>query len=106
MTDLRSLADDLETTIAEQFSATLQAVDREFGIFFQRLFDGGQASLRTSDDPEEPGIDIYARPPGNRIGSLAQLSGVGRELTATPLLLAILRVRPAPFCVLDEVDAV
>ena len=105
MADLRSLADDLATTIAEQFSATLQAVDREFGVFFQRLFNGGQASLRTSDDPEEPGIDIYARPPGKRIGSLAQLSGGERALTATALLLAILRVRPAPFCVLDEVDA-
>ena len=103
--DLRALADDLATTIAEQFSATLQAVDREFGVFFQRLFNGGQASLRTSDDPEDPGIDIYARPPGKRIGSLAQLSGGERALTATALLLAILRVRPAPFCVLDEVDA-
>jgi chromosome segregation protein len=105
MADLRALADDLATTIAEQFSATLQAVDREFAVFFQRLFNGGQASLRTSDDPEEPGIDIYARPPGKRIGSLAQLSGGERALTATALLLAILRVRPAPFCVLDEVDA-
>jgi chromosome segregation protein len=114
MTDLRALADDLATTIAEQFSATLQAVDREFGVFFQRLFNGGQASLRTSeagegapgrDSDEEPGIDIYARPPGKRIGSLAQLSGGERALTATALLLAILRVRPAPFCVLDEVDA-
>ena len=105
MTDLRSLADDLARTIAEQFSTTLQAVDREFGVFFQRLFNGGQASLRTSDDPDEPGIDIYARPPGKRIGSLAQLSGGERALTATALLLAILRVRPAPFCVLDEVDA-
>jgi chromosome segregation protein len=109
MTDLRALADDLATTIAEQFSATLQAVDREFGVFFQRLFNGGQASLRTSDveadSGDEPGIDIYARPPGKRIGSLAQLSGGERALTATALLLAILRVRPAPFCVLDEVDA-
>jgi chromosome segregation protein len=105
MADLRTLADDLARTIAEQFSTTLQAVDREFGVFFQRLFNGGQASLRTSDDPEEPGIDIYARPPGKRIGSLAQLSGGERALTATALLLAILRVRPAPFCVLDEVDA-
>ncbi|MEK6207765.1 MAG: AAA family ATPase [Chloroflexota bacterium] len=105
MADLRTLADDLARTIAEQFSTTLQAVDREFGVFFQRLFDGGQASLRTSEDPEEPGIDIYARPPGKRIGSLAQLSGGERALTATALLLAILRVRPAPFCVLDEVDA-
>jgi len=105
MADLRTLADELATTIAEQFSATMQAVDREFGLFFQRLFNGGQASLRTSDDPEEPGIDIYARPPGKRIGSLNQLSGGERALTATALLLAILRVRPAPFCVLDEVDA-
>src|SRR6266550_4596598 len=114
MADLRTLADDLATTIAEQFSATLQAVDREFGLFCQRLFNGGQASLRTSDAGEgapgrdsddEPGIDIYARPPGKRIGSLNQLSGGERALTATALLLAILRVRPAPFCVLDEVDA-
>ncbi len=103
--DLRSLADELATTIAEQFSATLQAVDREFGIFFERLFDGGQASLRTTDDGDEPGIDIHARPPGKRIGSLQQLSGGERALTATALLLAILRVKPAPFCVLDEVDA-
>ncbi|HEY8807203.1 MAG TPA: chromosome segregation protein SMC [Candidatus Limnocylindria bacterium] len=103
--DLRSLADDLASTIAEQFSATFQAVDREFSVFFQRLFNGGQASLRMSDDPEEPGIDIYARPPGKRIGSLAQLSGGERALTATALLLAILRVKPTPFCVLDEVDA-
>ena len=112
MADLRSLADDLASTIAEQFSATFQAVDREFGLFFQRLFNGGQASLRTSeggapggDGDDEPGIDIYARPPGKRIGSLAQLSGGERALTATALLLAILRVKPAPFCVLDEVDA-
>jgi chromosome segregation protein len=105
MVDLRSLADDLAATIAEQFATTLMAVDREFGVFFQRLFNGGQASLRTSDDPEEPGIDIYARPPGKRIGSLAQLSGGERALTATALLLAILRVKPTPFCVLDEVDA-
>ncbi len=106
--DLRSLADELATTIAEQFSTTFQAVDREFGVFFQRLFNGGQASLRTSDPADsggEPGIDIYARPPGKRIGSLQQLSGGERALTATALLLAILRVKPAPFCVLDEVDA-
>src|SRR2546422_344475 len=51
MADLRTLADELATTIAEQFSATMQAVDREFGLFFQRLFNGGQASLRTSEDP-------------------------------------------------------
>jgi len=105
MADLRTLADELATTIAEQFATTLMAVDREFGVFFQRLFNGGQASLRTSEDPEEPGIDIYARPPGKRIGSLAQLSGGERALTATALLLAILRVKPTPFCVLDEVDA-
>jgi chromosome segregation protein len=105
ITDLRALADELATTIAEQFSTTLMAVDREFGIFFQRLFNGGEARLRTSDDPDEAGIDIVARPPGKRIGALTQLSGGERALTAVALLLAILRVRPAPFCVLDEVDA-
>src|SRR5207247_9880901 len=105
MADLRSLADDLASTIAEQFATTLMAVDREFGVFFQRLFNGGQASLRTSDDPEDPGIEIYARPPGKRIASPAQTSGGERALTPPALLLAILRVKPAPFCVLDEVDA-
>lgn len=109
--DLRMLAGDLARTIAEQFSATLQAVDREFANFFARLFNGGTASLRvvTADEepgkPGEAGIDILARPPGKRLSSLAQLSGGERALTATALLLAILRVRPAPFCVLDEVDA-
>src|SRR5438132_3208547 len=61
MTDLRTLADDLARTIAEQFSATLQAVDRESGGFFERALNRGPASLRTSDDPEEPATDIYAR---------------------------------------------
>ena len=103
--ELRSLAEELATTIAEQFSATLQAVDRGFGRFFQRPFNGGEARLRTSDDHDEAGIDIVARPPGKRIGSLNQLSGGERALTAVALLLAIRRVRPAPFCVLDEVDA-
>src|SRR5437867_12342148 len=56
MADLRTLADELAATIAEQFSTTLMAVDREFGVFFQRLFNGGQASLRISDDPEDAGI--------------------------------------------------
>ncbi|HYY54312.1 MAG TPA: chromosome segregation protein SMC [Candidatus Dormibacteraeota bacterium] len=105
--DLRALAADLARTIAEQFSATLLAVDREFAAFFTRLFNGGTASLRLAEneDGDESGIDILARPPGKRVSSLAQLSGGERALTATALLLAILRVRPAPFCVLDEVDA-
>ena len=75
---------------------------------FTRLFNGGTASLRiaeSDDDRDEAGIDILARPPGKRVSSLAQLSGGERALTAVALLLAILRVRPAPFCVLDEVDA-
>ncbi|TMD58526.1 MAG: chromosome segregation protein SMC [Chloroflexi bacterium] len=108
ITDLRSLADELARTIAEQFSSTLLAVDREFAAFFTRLFNGGTASLRiaeSDDDRDEAGIDILARPPGKRVSSLAQLSGGERALTAVALLLAILRVRPAPFCVLDEVDA-
>ncbi|OLC52592.1 MAG: chromosome segregation protein SMC [Chloroflexi bacterium 13_1_40CM_4_68_4] len=108
ITDLRSLAAELARTIAEQFSSTLLAVDREFAAFFTRLFNGGSASLRiaeSDDDREESGIDILARPPGKRVSSLAQLSGGERALTAVALLLAILRVRPAPFCVLDEVDA-
>ncbi len=74
---------------------------------FPVLFDGGSARLELTepDDLLNSGVDIVARPPGKRAQRLALLSGGERALTAVALIFAIFRVSPAPFCVLDEVDA-
>ena len=73
---------------------------------YSTLFGGGTARLElTGSDVAEPGIDIIAQPPGKRLQNLSLLSGGERALTAAALLFAILKVNPAPFCLLDEVDA-
>ena len=92
----------LEALIAERFEETVAAVNREFRRAFQQLFGGGTARLHLT---ESAGVEIEAHPPGKRPQGLAMLSGGERALTAAALLLALLRVRPVPFCVLDEVDA-
>src|SRR5690606_30088640 len=79
---------------------------KEFEATFKRLFGGGQARLSHEMDGSDPGgIDIVAQPPGKRLQGLNQLSGGERALTAVALLVAIQRVNPSPFCLLDEVDA-
>ncbi len=112
--DLRQAAQSLREVIAElddamnkQFMDTFKEVAREFTEYFKLLFGGGTAKL-VLGDPEnvsESGIDIIAQPPGKRRLPLPLLSGGERSLTAIALLFAILKVRPTPFCVLDEVDA-
>lgn len=74
---------------------------------FKELFGGGHAELTLSDPNNllETGIDIVARPPGKKLKSLSLLSGGERSLTAIALLFSILKVRPVPFCILDEVEA-
>lgn len=98
---------EIETTTQRRFAETFTAVRREFKELFQRVFGGGRAELRL-DDPEHPadsGIEIEAQPPGKKNQSLLSLSSGERTMTALALLFALMRVRPAPFCVLDEVDA-
>jgi len=93
--------------MSEEFVRTFEAVAEQFTDYFTRLFGGGTARLVLTD-PEDPmlaGVDIIARPPGKRTQSLALLSGGERSLTAAALIFAILKVSPAPFCFLDEVDA-
>jgi chromosome segregation protein len=103
----RRLIDELGTLIAEQFQTTFQALEAAFDKRFRQLFGGGFARLELTDpsDLGSTGIEISARPPGKRRQPLAMLSGGERSLTAVALLLAMLEVRPVPFCVLDEVDA-
>lgn len=112
--DLRAAAASLERVIKEldevmqrEFMSTFRAVAREFKEQFTALFGGGAARLELTDpdDPMQSGIEIIARPPGKRVQPLPLLSGGERSLTAAALILAILKVSPPPFCVLDEVDA-
>ena len=104
---LRDAIATLNTEIRSRFGTTFEKVNKAFGEYFTAFFGGGAASLILTD-PEniaEAGIEIEAQPPGKRIKSLSLLSGGERSLTAVALLFALLAANPAPFCVLDEVDA-
>ena len=107
ITRTRALIADLDTLITTQFRTTFAALEVAFDARFQQLFGGGFARLTLTDptDLASTGIEITARPPGKKPQSLSILSGGERALTAVALLFAMLEVRPAPFCVLDEVDA-
>ena len=89
------------------FMETFQAVSLAFGEIFARLFGGGKTDLVLTDPDDllETGIDVLVQPPGKKRQNLALLSGGERALTAAALLFAFLKVKPSPFCVLDEVDA-
>ena len=103
----RDLIASLNTLIHDQFRSTFAALEDAFARRFEELFGGGDAqlSLTAPDDLSSTGIEIHARPPGKRRQPLSMLSGGERALTAVSLLMAMLEVRPVPFCVLDEVDA-
>ena len=98
---------ELERVMEREFQSTFKAVAAQFREEFTGLFGGGSAKLVLTD-PESPsttGVEIMARPPGKREQGLALLSGGERALTAAALIFSILKTRPTPFCVLDEVDA-
>jgi chromosome segregation protein len=107
--ELRDAIRELRKLIRERFIETFEVVNERFGEYFTRFFGGGQAELRLlqdEDDPEsEPGVEIYAQPPGKRVASLNVLSGGERSMTSVALLFSLLAVNPAPMVVLDEVDA-
>ena len=86
------------------FMGTFDRVNSELKVLFPKVFDGGEASLSLEDDWQS-GVKLMARPPGKKNSSLALLSGGEKALTALALVFAIFRLNPAPFCVLDEVDA-
>ena len=82
-------------------------VNEHFKALFTALFRGGEAELRLidADDPLAAGLEIFAQPPGKRLGTLSLMSGGEQALTATALIFAVFLSRPSPICVLDEVDA-
>ncbi|WP_438350107.1 chromosome segregation protein SMC [Paenibacillus sp. FA6] len=106
-TTLYEVIHEMDVEMSKRFKTTFDAIRREFGTVFMKLFGGGRADLILID-PEhmlDTGIDIVAQPPGKKLQNLQLLSGGERALTAMALLFAILQVKPVPFCVLDEVEA-
>ncbi len=85
---------------------TFDEVNRHFGELFPRLFGGGQAKLiMTGDEILDAGVQVMAQPPGKKNSTIHLLSGGEKALTATALVFAMFQLNPAPFCLLDEVDA-
>lgn len=106
-TDLYSVIEEMDREVIRLFRQTYDAVREHFRETFRELFGGGEADLVLVDPTDllTSGIDIVAKPPGKKLQNLSLLSGGERALTAIALLFAILKTRPVPFCVLDEVEA-
>ncbi len=101
---LKNAMKSIDQETRKLFMSTFDQVNAELQVLFPKVFNGGEASLSLEDDWQS-GIKLMARPPGKRNSSLALLSGGEKALTALALVFAIFRLNPAPFCVLDEVDA-
>ncbi|MDP6748106.1 MAG: chromosome segregation protein SMC [Candidatus Poribacteria bacterium] len=97
----------INQTSREAFLDTFGQIQHNFQEVFAELFDGGETELRLTEEEDilEAGVDIIACPPGKRPQTIAQLSGGERSLVAVALLFAIFKIKPTPFCVMDEVDA-
>lgn len=104
---LTAVINELTDAMKEQFVSHFHLINENFRRVFSELFGGGMAelNLEDTDDVLACGIEIKAQPPGKRLQNLTLLSGGERCLTAIALLFAILKLRPTPFCVLDEVEA-
>ncbi len=104
---LREGVDALNEEGRARLLEAYKSVNAHFTSLFTSLFEGGHAELRLteSDDPLDAGLEIFASPPGKRLGTLSLMSGGEQALTATALIFAVFLSRPAPICVLDEVDA-
>ncbi|CAL1239432.1 chromosome segregation protein SMC [Candidatus Methylocalor cossyra] len=106
LTTLRGAIDRIDRECRSRFQDTFDRINAGLGRMFPKLFGGGQASLELIErDSPEAGVRIMARPPGKRNSSIHLLSGGEKALTAAALVFAIFELNPAPFCLLDEVDA-
>lgn len=105
--DLERVIEELTANMRKQFLEQFHLINANFNTVFVKLFGGGEARLELSDMENvlESGIEIIVRPPGKKLQNLSLLSGGERALTAISILFAILMIKPAPFCVLDEIDA-
>ena len=97
----------INRTCRERFHETFIQVDAHFQEIYPRLVGGGQARLKLTNEEDllETGVEIHVQPPGKRMQNLSLLSGGEKAMTAIALIFALFRVKPSPFCLLDEVDA-
>lgn len=105
--DLKKIILEMDRQMASQFEESFEKIKVYFNEVFQKLFNGGRGYLRLTD-PEnllESGVEIFVQPPGKKLQSMTLLSGGEKALTAIALLFAILKTKPSPFCVLDEIEA-
>ena len=107
LSKLRKIITEMTTTMKEQFKKQFVIINQNFEEVFKELFGGGNASLKLEDEENilECGIDIHVQPPGKKLQNMMLLSGGEKAFTAIALLFAILKINPAPFCVLDEIEA-
>lgn len=107
MEELQSIIGDMDATIKTKFKENFDQVVENFEVIFHELFGGGHAELRMEDEnnPLESGIDIIAQPPGKKLQNINLMSGGEKTMTAIALMFAVLKTKPTPFCILDEVEA-
>ena len=104
---LRKIIGDMTTTMQNQFKEKFELINKNFNEVFTELFNGGKAELILENEENilECGIDIRVQPPGKKLQNMMLLSGGEKAFTAIALLFAILKINPAPFCILDEIEA-
>ncbi len=104
---LRKIITDITSTMQERFKEKFEIINKNFDEVFKELFGGGKAELVLEDEENilECGIDIQVQPTGKKLQNMMLLSGGEKAFTAIALLFAILKINPAPFCVLDEIEA-
>ena len=107
MAKLRDIISDMTATMKKQFREKFDLINKNFNEVFRELFGGGKAELILEDEENilECGIEIKAQPTGKILKHMSLLSGGERALTAIAILFAILKINPAPFCILDEIEA-
>ncbi len=107
--DLQMALDEVRGEMLRIFDAGFEEINENFKITFKELFGGGKAELQIDyveeEDPLKAGVEIVACPPGKKLTKISLLSGGERALTAIAILFAILKARPMPFCILDEIEA-
>ena len=107
MDELKKIIHDMDRTIREKFKESFDQIVMNFEDIFRQLFGGGHAELRLDDEnnPLESGIEIIAQPPGKKLQNINLMSGGEKTMTAIALMFAVLKTKPTPFCILDEVEA-